>query len=381
MSFIHKTIDTTDIMHALDIIEQTESIGKLMVVCGEHCKRLSVATELYDSGKDIIWFQDFSPNPLYEEVKRGTELFNSTQCDSILAIGGGSAMDVAKCIKLFSTLDSHSNYLEQEYKANDIPLIAIPTTAGTGSEATRFAVIYYEQNKQSITHDSIIPSYVIFIPELLYDLPLYQKKATMFDALCHAVESMWSVNSTDESLDYSKRAIKLILENYQGYLDNEIQSIGKMLEASNIAGKAINITQTTAGHAMCYKITSLYGIAHGHAAALCVKELWEYMICNTERCIDQRGEKHLLEIFKSLDKSFLGERALDKQGDCSIGKTGVDVFKKLFDRLDMDVPVSKCEDIDMLVKSVNLDRLKNNPIKLDEDTIRMLYQRILSMSV
>ena len=100
--------------------------------------------------------------------------------------------------------------------------------------------------------------------------PLYQKKATLLDALCHALESFWSINSTFESKKYSERAIELILENRNQYLKENEDANYKMLEASYMAGKAINIAKTTAGHAMSYQLSMMYGIAHGHAAGLCV---------------------------------------------------------------------------------------------------------------
>ena len=86
--------------------------------------------------------------------------------------------------------------------------------------------------------------------------------------LCHSMESFWSVNSTEESKQYSREAIQLMMKYKNAYLANEAIGNTAMLKAANIAGKAINITQTTAGHAMCYKLTSLYGIAHGHRKSI-----------------------------------------------------------------------------------------------------------------
>ena len=193
--------------------------------------------------------------------------------DLILAVGGGSAMDVAKCIKLFFPMDPAQNYLEQTIVPNSTKLLAVPTTAGTGSEATRYAVIYFDGEKQSISDYSCIPSAVLMDASVLKTLPIYQKKSTMMDAFCHAIESYWSVNSSEESRQYSRRAIQLIMENKDLYIGNDETGNTQMLKAAHLAGKAINLTQTTAGHAMCYKLTSLYGIAHGHAAALCVSRL------------------------------------------------------------------------------------------------------------
>ena len=115
-------------------------------------------------------------------------------------------------------------------------------------------------------------------------MPLYQKKATTLDALSHAIESYWSINSNDESKKYSMEAIKIILNNFNKYLDGDNSVNKDMLYAANLAGKAINITATTAGHAMCYKLTSLYNIAHGHAAMLVNSELLPYMMDNIDKC-------------------------------------------------------------------------------------------------
>ena len=251
---------------------------KVLLVCDASIHFLeSFNRKLTEVGIPMIRFSDFQSNPHYESVVEGVKLFRKEQCDSIFAVGGGSAIDVAKCIKLYSDLPgdgSDGSWLKEKAVPNNIPLLAMPTTAGTGSEATRYAVIYYEGEKQSITSESIIPDTVLMDPDVLRTLPLYQKKATMCDALCHAIESFWSVNSNDESKEYSRAAIRGVLQHMDGYLNNTEEGRAGMLLAANTAGKAINITQTTAGHAMCYKITSLFGSSHGHASILCNRVLF-----------------------------------------------------------------------------------------------------------
>ena len=265
-------------------------------------------------------------------------------------------------------MDSSENYLQQKIVPNDIPLIAVPTTAGSGSEATRYAVIYFNGEKQSVAHVSCIPSVVLMDSSVLKTLPEYQKKSTMLDALCHAIESFWSVNSTEESRSYSRAAIQLILKNKDAYLANEESGNAEMLKAANIAGKAINITQTTAGHAMCYKLTSLYGIAHGHAAALCVSKLFPFMINHTEQCTDSRGKDFLEDIF--------GEIA-DAVG-CENADLAVQRFDEILNDLELSVPAAEEKDFETLERSVNPTRLKNNPVGLEIDDIDMLYHQILS---
>lgn len=357
-----------------DWIQETGCKRFLLVCDGSiwYQKAFNAHLEEMDKlGVQMIGFRDFQPNPLYENVQDGVKLFREERCDAIIAVGGGSAMDVAKCIKLYGNLPGNGengSWLTAEYVPDNIPFLAMPTTAGTGSEATRYAVIYYEGKKQSVTSESFIPDTVLMDPETLITLPLYQKKATMCDALCHAIESFWSVNSTDESKEYSRNAIKDIIENMDGYLANTEEGRVGMLRAANTAGKAINVTQTTAGHAMCYKITSLFGSAHGHAAILCNRILFPWMIENTEKCIDPRGEVYLK---KSLDE-------IGAAMGCADAKTGAEKLVRIFGELELDVPSATDEQFEELKISVNPVRLKNHPVALDMDTIDMLYHRILN---
>lgn len=343
----------------------------ILLVCDESIrflKDISAHFEQIESrGIRLVRFSDFQPNPLYESVVAGVQILLRNDCSAIIALGGGSAMDVAKCIKLFSNMDHGRNYLEQTIVPNGIPFLAIPTTAGTGSEATRYAVIYYNDAKQSVTSESIIPEAVLLDPGVLKTLPAYQKKSTMMDAFCHALESFWSVNSTEESRQLSKQAIELVLQNMDGYLANTEDGNAGMLLAANTAGKAINITQTTAGHAMCYKLTSLFRCAHGHAAALCDRILFPWMLENTSLCIDPRGEDFLKDIFNQIAGAM----------GCDTPKEAADKLNAVFTGLGFEIPSATEEQFAILKSSVNPVRLKNHPVRLDLETIDALYRRIL----
>ena len=344
----------------------------ILLVCDESIrflKDISAHFELIESrGTKLVRFSDFQPNPLYESVVAGVQAFLRNDCSAIIALGGGSAMDVAKCIKLFSNMDHGRNYLEQAIVPNKIPFLAVPTTAGTGSEATRYAVIYYNDAKQSVTSESIIPEAVLLDPGVLKTLPAYQKKSTMMDAFCHALESFWSVNSTEESRRFSRTAIELVLQNMDGYLANSEDGNAGMLLAANTAGKAINITQTTAGHAMCYKITSLFGCAHGHAAALCDRVLFPWMLENTHLCIDPRGEGFLKNTFRQIANAM----------GCNTPEEAADKLNVIFTELELEIPSATEEQFAILKSSVNPVRLKNHPIKLDTETIDTLYRKIIN---
>lgn len=331
---------------------------RFLLVHGDYFASLGIAA--FFDGLDAAHFTAFTPNPLYEQVAAAVRCFRENGCEAIVAVGGGSAMDVAKCVKLFCRMDPAVCYLERERADTGVPLYAIPTTAGTGSEATRHAVIYYRGEKQSVSHPSIVPDAAVLLPEVLTGLPLYQKKCTLLDALCQAIESWWSRSATEESAEHSRRAIRGIRAHWEAYIrQGDPDAARAILLAANEAGKAINITATTAPHAMSYKLTSLYRLPHGHAVALCMAEVWPYT------------EAHAQE---SADTARL-ERALGEIGALA----GYDWYRALLDQLDIGFPCAGDRESEMrlLVASVNPIRLGNHPVPLGAEALRDMYERIV----
>jgi len=358
---------------------------KYLLVSDASYPFLSIKDEIEALDVEKVRFSDFTSNPLYEDICKGIRLCLEEQCEAVLAVGGGSAIDVAKCIKMAALglenttgmqplpspllkererqAEAILSPLLQEGQGEAIPLIAIPTTAGTGSESTHNAVMYYQGAKQTMTNDGILPDYALLEPGVLKTLPLYQKKCTMLDALCQGIESWWSVNSTDESKAYARQAVERVVRYWHSYIvDNDAEAAAQIMWAANYAGRAINISATTAAHAMSYKLTSLYGLPHGHAVAVCLPEIWEYMLAHSERCIDPRGEAYMLGIFEEIS------HCVSVQG-----------FRNLMSELDMQSPVSNSreEELTLLSRSVNPVRLKNNPVAIDEQQARTLYERIV----
>ena len=327
--------------------------------------------------EEKVKFSDFTPNPLYEQVCNGIELLKYSQCDTIIAVGGGSAIDVAKCIKL-AVLAKEGNaaiippLVSQRLPIDGvkIPFIAIPTTAGTGSESTHNAVMYYEGAKQTVTNDGVLPDYAVLEPSVLKTLPLYQKKCTMMDALCQGIVSWWSVNSTEESFEYSSKTVELIMANWRKYIfDNDDEAAAQIMLAANYGGRAINITQTTAAHAFSYKITSIYKLPHGHAVAVCLPQIWKYMIGHFDRCIDKRGMDYLERIFNEISFAM----------GCNSPMDAITLFEGMMKDMELTPPVSNSreEDLKVLSTSVNPVRLKNNPVGIDEKEAYMLYSSIV----
>ncbi len=351
-------------LESLKTILEKEKFKKIMVVSDKVMFDKWPLKEMLERNNiPFVMFGDFTANPQFNDIVKGIELFNSEKCDFIVSIGGGSSIDTAKVIKLYSVID-YKNGIQSNYKYNPVKHLAIPTTAGTGSESTRYSVCYYDGKKQSITHDSLVPDYVILDPNLLMGLPLYQKKSTLMDALCQAIESYWSVNSDDESKEYSRESIKLILSNIDKYIhDNDVETCKKMLQASNLAGKAINITQTTAAHAMSYKITSMCGVSHGHAVVITLPYIWEFMEENLDKCIDSRGSAYLKDTLSELKNMI----------------NGYNKIIEIFNDFGLYIPDVNDKDLETLVSSVNPDRLKNNPVELNSEDIKKIYTKALKI--
>ena len=342
-----------------DILAQTGST-RPMLVCGKKSfEALGINAFMRSLPVTFIRFSDFAPNPVYESAVKGVEVLRENRCDFVLAIGGGSAIDTAKCVRRFAGMDVKRNYLEQTVVTDTVPMAAMPTTAGTGSESTHFAVIYYQGKKYSVAGEEVLPEYVILDSIGLNTIPEYQKKSCYLDALCQAVESWWSVRANEESIACSKKAIRLLLANREAYFANKASVYDEIMLGSNYAGRAINITTTTAAHAMSYKLTSLYGIAHGHAVALCLPEVWQAM---------SDYPNH------GLQESFF---AIARELGCRTVEEAIAWFKSLLKTLKISVPVPAEDDIKILAESVNLQRLKNNPVPFRLEEIADMYSEIL----
>ena len=350
-------------INELPILLDNSDFKKIMLVVDSSFHFLNIKSQIEAICIPKTMFSDFTPNPLQEQVDCGTTLFLEESCDAMIAVGGGSCIDVAKCIKLAC--------LEQ---IKEIPFIAIPTTAGTGSESTHNAVVYLNGIKQTVTDDRILPDFAILEPTVLKTLPLYQKKCTMMDALCQGIESWWSVNSTEESKSYSQKAVEIIMENWERYIfDNDDHAATQIMLAANYSGRAINLAQTTAAHAMSYKITSLYKLPHGHAVAVCLPEIWDFMIKHPESCIEPRGYDYVTGIFHEIARAI---------GTAGITEAIVQ-FRKMMTLMALENPVSssnRASELELLSKSVNPVRLKNNPIKIDESSALELYRTIVKAS-
>ncbi len=192
--------------------------SRILLVTGKKSFELSRAQKFINdcfSGYDLTYFRfsEFDNNPHITDLKRGLELTKDFRPSVIIAIGGGSVIDMGKLIRFFHT--HKGEILSKEYEQNgiEIPIIAIPTTAGTGSEATHFAVLYDENNiKHSIADKGILPDYAVVNPELTYAQTPYLTACAGFDALAQAIEAYCHKNATKESGESAVKSIDLMYQ-------------------------------------------------------------------------------------------------------------------------------------------------------------------------
>ena len=189
------------------------------------------------AGKSVTHLTTVGENARAEDVEaKRKEL--PEKVDAFIAVGGGTVIDTTKLLRgLNGQLP---------------PFLAVPTTAGTGAETTRFAVYYDHGKKMSADDVRYLPTDQVLIPEFTSTQTPYQRASTEFDAYAQAVESLWAVGATDESRSYARKALDLMAN-------------GEQMLGSYWAGRAIDISRTTAAHALSYYMTANYGIPHGHA--------------------------------------------------------------------------------------------------------------------
>lgn len=300
------------------------------------------------SGFDFNYYNDFTANPKKDDVDIAIRKLHNN-FDIIVAVGGGSVIDFAKAYRLYS-------------KSNK-KLIAIPTTAGTGAESTQFAVIYIDGVKYSLDEESILPDYAIIDSQFVENTPKEVKISCALDTLCQAIESYWAVKSTSLSRNYAKIAMEICRDFLVDYINNpNIENSEKMMQASNFAGKAINISRTTAAHALSYSLTSRYGIPHGIAVAGMIRQLLLLNLnVSSDNINDRRGVDFVKKILQEINSIF--------------SENLIGYLNELFVRLGIERYFNDLTltELDYLASNINLDRLKNNPMQISRKDIKICY--------
>ena len=220
------------------------------------------------------------------------------------------ALDYAKIASVSIFLDNFSikNFDNNKIKKK-IPLIAIPTTAGSGSEVTEGAVIYENKIKYSLEDPTIVPNDYFLIPELVLGNTRKIKANSGFDALSQSIESILSNKSNTKSIRNAQKALKLIKKNFLNFYFNPTKLNGfKMQQAANFAGKAICTSKTTAPHAVSYPFSIYYNLGHGHSVSLTLNEFLKFNYRNIEKAKNPKNlEKKFDKIFKSTNTKNIYE--------------------------------------------------------------------------
>ena len=351
---------------------KTENI---LLITGRNSFHLSgAAQELKElsNSDNCLTFNDFSVNPKIDDVIRGAKLASDSHVKHIIAIGGGSVIDMAKLIVAVShRLDNVEEIIKgvTPVEDNKIALSCVPTTAGSGSESTHFAVAYIGNSKYSVASPALYADHIVLDHALIKSNTPYQLAVNGLDALAQGIESAWAIGSTSTSRKYSFDAIEKASRCLPKIIKNPIESDFKeMMLAAHLAGKAINISKTTSAHAFSYGFTSMFGVPHGHAVWLTLPQILKFHAeCDDELITDPRG----LGFYKDNLSNILQALGVEK---INLAQQINDFLLKIDIESDMRKMGAKSSaDRQQIANMVNLQRLKNNPVTLHQDTIGQIF--------
>ncbi len=268
-------------------ILKEKNINNVLLVSGKTITRLGLLNELIESLKEenirYYLFNDVMANPTIETVEAGVKKYEEAKAKGIIAFGGGSPMD---CAKIIGARVNNKNIQVKDMRGmlnirKNIPLfIAIPTTAGTGSESTVAAVITDSVNheKYAIVDPKLMPDYAVLDPKLTVALPKQVTSTTGMDALTHAIEAYIGNFGTKETNKNALKSIKIIFDNLEAAYSNgeNLEARNNMLIASNYAGLAFTRANVGYVHAIAHALGGIYGVSHGLANAIVLPYVLEY---------------------------------------------------------------------------------------------------------
>lgn len=241
-----------------------------------------VEEALQKAGINYKIFDEVEPNPSTDTCYRGCELAKSIGANSLIAVGGGSPIDVAKAIAILMTNDGNLDDYEgvEKFENDPLPFLAIPTTAGTGSEVTPYAVITIRAKnyKMTIVSYRFIPKVALLDPTLITTLPPHVAAACGMDALTHAVESYTNLAASPVTDAFAVEAIRLIGKYLRAFVANRknLEAAAGMLVASTLAGVAFGVARLGNVHAMAHPLGGFFDIPHGVANAILLPHVMKF---------------------------------------------------------------------------------------------------------
>lgn len=341
-------------------------LSRVLLVTGRSSFAASGAAEVLPALRDaatVETWSDFSPNPDVDDVIRGTQHARAFRPDGIVAIGGGSVLDMAKLLAVF--VDEQPERIHDAVRANSVAghrpaLVLVPTTSGSGSEATHFAVVYIGQDKFSVAHHAMLPDFVILDPGLTESASAYQKATSVVDAIAQAVESHWARGATAASRSFAQAALTDLVPSAAAFVGGDGPASVPAARGSHLAGRAIDLSKTTGAHALAYGLTQRHGISHGHAVAT---TLGAFARLHAAAAGTPRADDNLPDDLAAL-AGLVGAGSPDLVGDRLdeiAGQLGLELRLKA-----LGVPRS---DLAVMAGAVNRERLANNPAEVDEKEI------------
>ena len=345
-----------------------KSLKKIFVLCGKK-SFITSGVEIFFKklldNKDVKLFYKISEFPVLEELIKIIKDIKNFKPDLILAVGGGSVIDYAKIANVVDIRDDLKNLIvnySYPFKNKYTKLAVIPTTAGSGAEVTSNAVIYVDGIKHSFESELLVPDNFFLIPKFLISAPNKIKASAGFDAIAQALESLVSKKSNEQSVEYASKSLRVSINSYISFLNNpNLKNATEMSIASNLAGKAISISKTTAPHATSYPFTSLFNISHGHAVGLFFENFFTFNFDNLNRSETTFDLKKRFDlIFNLFDVKNIS--------DFNTKISSIKKQAKLEDNL-KKLNINIEESSEQIIKGINLLRLGNNPVKINGNDI------------
>ena len=257
-----------------------------MLISGPTLRRMGIvdraADYLKEAGMKVDIFTDVEANPSVTTVEKATDAFKEAGADFIVALGGGSPMDVAKAVGVTAKFGGSITEYEGAHKVPGkiVPLIAVPTTAGTGSEVTAFSVItdHSRDYKLTVFSYELLPAYAILDPELLTSAPASVAAACGIDAFIHAEEAYVSTAASPFSDAMAEKAMELIGKNIRRFVARrtDLEAAEAMLTGSLFAGIAFSFARLGNVHAMSHPVSAFFDVPHGVANAVLLPVIAEY---------------------------------------------------------------------------------------------------------
>ncbi len=331
-----------------------------LLVCDSSAIKNKAADRILAMHDHMEVFSGVSPNPDVTEVNRCSAIVREKKIDHIIALGGGSVMDLAKAASAAVERIEEYHGTGKPIPEITIPLTAVPTTAGTGSEVTCVAVLTNRARgeKAPINSDYFYPRTAVIDPELTLTLPPQATASCGIDVLCHAVEGYWSRGHQPICSALAVHAIRTVFR-YLSAAYRQPENLAareKMAEASVIAGLAFTLPKTTSSHACSFPLTSRFGIPHGEACGLTL----DYFIRLNA------GESRIQELANLLGYESAGDFADAVQA----------LKQELHLRTDLkDLRLSE-EEIRELVAASRHPNLDNNPVKVSDGDLERLYRNL-----